>query len=279
VAATASPDGYQPLQLTRERQVLEQALRGFDVDGVSIEWEPMLEDVTLDDLTRALQKGADLFHFSGHGGFVERAAGTAEEETAGSGRLVLLKDTHTRAPQPLAAGDLALRLQAAGVRLAVLGACESGRRDGVSAWTAIAPALVERGTPAVVAMQYEVLDGAAVAVSQMFYTSLAAGLSVDEAVSAARLAMLGAEIGNTDWGVPDLYMRASDGVLFPRPAGQASPTAAQIRRVIQRSIKTIKKGGTVVGVKARRVRGSIEIVQEDVTSVEGALIGLEAEDV
>jgi hypothetical protein len=278
VAATANAEGYRPLQLKRERQVLEQALRSFDVDGVTIEWEPFLEAATLDDLTQALQKGADLFHFAGHGRFKEHDVDAQTGEAVGTGQLVLVKDKESQAPRLLAAADLAVRLQAAGVRLVLLGACESGRRDGVSAWTAIAPALVERGTPAVVAMQYEVLDGAAVSFSQMFYASLAAGLSVDEAVSAARLAMLGAEIGNMEWGVPVLYMRSSDGVLFPRPAERESQTATQIRRVIQRSIGTIKKGGMVVGVRAKRVGGSLEIVQEDITSVEGTLIGLEAED-
>jgi hypothetical protein len=278
VAATANAEGYRPLQLKRERQVLEKALRAFDVDGVTLDWEPFLEAVTLDDLTQALQKGADLFHFAGHGRFKEGDVDAQTGEAVGAGQIVLVKDKDTRAPQLLDAGNLAIRLQAAGVRVVLLGACESGRRDGVSAWTAIAPSLVERGTPAVVAMQYEVLDGAAVSFSQMFYSSLAAGLSVDEAVSAARLAMLGAEIGNTEWGVPVLYMRASDGVLFPRPAERESQTATQIRRVIQRSIGVIKEGGTVIGVKAKRVGGSLEIVQEDITSVEGTLIGLEAED-
>ena len=49
-------------------------------------------------------------------------------------------------------------------------------------------ALLEAGLPAVVAMQYKIWDEAAVAFSRSLYQALAVGLSLDEAVSAGRLA-------------------------------------------------------------------------------------------
>src|SRR5690606_33002039 len=105
------------------------------------------------------------------------------------------------------AADLALKLQAAGVRLVILGACESSRQHGRTPWTGVAPALVARGVGAVIAMQYEVLDDMAILFSQGFYRALAAGLTVDEAVSVGRLAVLekSSEKG-VEWGVPTLYL-------------------------------------------------------------------------
>lgn len=273
VAATANVNGYRELQLDREKTVIEDALQGFSVDGVTIDWEPFLEDATMDDITVALAKGADLFHFAGHGVFTEQDRDPATGELVGQGHLALVQDKASKAPDLRPADELALQLQKAGVRVVVLGACESGRRDGVSAWTGIAPALVERGVPAVVAMQYEVLDDHAIAFSQMFYTSLASGLSIDEAVSAGRLAMLGkSREDDVEWGVPVLYMRSSDGVLFPKLAERNAETASQIRRVVQQTVETIKQGGKVIGIQAKWAHGSFEVTQK-ATTVEGELVG------
>lgn len=278
VAALANPKGLQQLQLKDEKRVIERALRDFNVEGVTIEWEPFIEDATPDDLRRALQSKADLFHFAGHGEFQEQDVDANTGEAVGVGSIVLVRDKGTGEPFWLNARDLALYLQQAGVRLAVLGACESGRRDGISAWTGIAPALVERGMPAVVAMQYKVDDKLAIAFSQMFYTSLASGLSVDEAVSAGRLAMLGKSgEDDMDWGVPVLYMRSVDGIIFPKLTERKSETAVQIRRVVQQVVETIEQGGEVIGIEAKRVRGSLEISQK-ITTVRGKVIGLKVDD-
>ena len=181
----------------------------------------------------------------------------------------------------LAADELARQLQGAGVRVAVLGACESGRHDGISAWAGVAPALVARGVGAVVAMQYEVLDRDAIAFSEMFYVALAAGQSIDEAVAAGRQAMLGrANKDGVEWGVPVLYMRATDGILFPRLAEHASETGEQIRRVIRQTVKSVTAGATNVGIRAKRARGSFELIQdvEDVRGENTQNIGLEVDE-
>ncbi len=278
VAVMANPKTHEPLKLKDEKRVVEKALRDFHVDGVTIKWEPVIEDATPDDLRMALQSKADLFHFAGHGEFEEQEVDAQTGESVGLGSIVLVKDKQTGEPFWLRAKELAVYLQQAGVRLAVLGACESGRRDGISAWTGIAPVLIERGMPAVVAMQYKVDDKLAISFSQMFYTSLASGLSVDEAVAAGRLAMLGkAGEDSMDWGVPVLYMRSVNGIIFPKLSEGQSATAVQIRRVVQEVVETIEQGGQVIGIVARRVRGSFEISQKAKT-VKGTLIGLEVDE-
>ena len=79
------------------------------------------------------------------------------------------------------------------------------------------------GTPAVVAMQYEITDQAAIEFSRYFYNSIAAGTPVDAAVARARRGMAIAIPNTLEWGTPVLFMRASDGVLFNVPAPVAPP--------------------------------------------------------
>ncbi len=265
-ASPVSPD-FTALRLKTESGVLERALGDFNVEGVSIDWKPFLEDATLEDMNQALLKKPDLFHFSGHGQF------TQQDD---QGSLVLLKDKQDKAPDFLAADDLARKLRTAGVRLAVLGACESSRIQGKTPWTSIAPALVAAGVGAVIAMQYEVEDDKAILFDQAFYSALAAGLTVDEGVSVGRLAVLEKSSDKgVEWGVPTLYMRA-DGVLFPRLAERQATLGGQFRTAVQQIIDTIDQGSKVIGLefKAGPVPGSFEVTQK-VDEVKGGstLIG------
>jgi CHAT domain len=277
VAAFASPPDYDPLRLDKEEDMIGQALGDFEVEGVAIEWKPLLNNATQETLARALLKPTDLFHFAGHGEFGDDP-GSPPSGDASEGRIVLASTDPTAPGKALAADDLAPILQQAGIRLAYLGACDTGRRDGVSPWTGIAPVLASRGIPAIVAMQYAVFDHRAIAFNQMFYTALASGLSIDEAVSAGRLAMVRAQgEGDTDWGVPVLYMRAPDGVLFPELAAQETGTAQALRQRIRQAVERNASGGQVVGVRLTRGalgQGVSFDVEQVVTVNEGELIGL-----
>jgi formylglycine-generating enzyme required for sulfatase activity len=74
--------------------------------------------------------------------------------------------------------------------------------------------LVRRGLPAVLAMQYEITDNAAVEFSRSFYEALAESMPVDAAVVEARKAISFAVNNTVEWGTPVLYMRAPDGKVF-----------------------------------------------------------------
>ncbi len=277
LAAFANVDGFAELDLQRERKVVEKALRDFDVDGTTVELTA-LEQATREAVQAALNHKADIFHFAGHGKLELDGFDFTARSATGGGVLMFAADEGT-APDRVPAGDLALMLQAAGVRLAVLGACKSARQDGVSPWSGIAPALIGREIPAVVAMQYNIQDPKAVAFSGAFYTALAAGLSIDEAVAAGRQVVLG-KSGEDDveWGVPVLYMRSFDGVLFPRPAGRPSRTAQQIRDTVTQIVETIDQGGKVTGIKVERAAGGIQFstlsVHQEVGTVSGELTGI-----
>jgi len=218
VALLASPKAasYSPLNLGLERRNIEQALG--EEPGIGVEFYP---NATVEALEDALTREAHVFHFSGHGEF-EGDLGVALGSLEGTGHLVLLDDGG--GPFLFPAEKLAQNLRGRGVRLAVLGACEGGRRDQVNAWTGVVPALTRAGIPAVVGMQYTILDQSAIAFSRRFYRALAAGQPIDAAVADGRLAIFNrSRVDERDWGVPVLYLRADEGVLFPsaRPARPA----------------------------------------------------------
>jgi len=211
------------------------------------------------------------------------------------------------------ADQLAVNLQSRGVRLAVLGACETGRRGAAGGWGGVADTLLRAGIPAVVAMQYAVWDEAALAFSRMLYQSLAAGLSLDQAVSAGRLAaynLVEAERGDPvgvkfwrDWGVIVLYLRADQDFVLPssatpqqkdslaQPAGvsvnhrfgvigpRARYKAITVGHLAEGSLEARLKArqiqGEAVQVKADSVTGGSIIADADVEFVEGDFIGVQ----
>ena len=250
------------------------------MDGVQIKLIPVL-NATPPEVAQALRGAGStyVFHFAGHGNTETTkrdpfSIGATREE----GVLYFLEDKDTKTEAKVRADDLAPLLQAAGVRLAVFGACYSGERSDRYPWDGVAGALAKRDISAIITMQYEVFDTHAIAFTKSFYGVLAAGLSLDEAMSAGRLAMYGVtsdqldQTGFLEWGVPVLYSRLPDGKLFPERMERAGTTAEQLRTIIQQTIGTITKTGTVVGYKGDLTRGTFEITQK-VDSVKGTLIG------
>lgn len=252
VVGFASPSQFPWLDLRAERDYIESALAG--VEGVQI---CFIEHLTLERLEAACQ-GAHMFHFAGHGSFIWQDG----SQTAGNG-TIYLEDARGDT-LPFAVDKLALTLRRAGVRVVLLGGCETGRRDGVNAWSGIAPALMHVGIPATVAMQYAIYDDAAIAFARRFYQALAVGLSLDEAVTAGRLAILNCgRPDDVEWGVPVLYMRSGDGVIFPEMTIDPALEPARRRervRVTQR-VKELRDRLTGVEV-ADAPAGGLEVCQD-----------------
>ena len=65
---------------------------------------------------------------------------------------------------------------------------------------------MQQGIPAVVAMQFEISDEAAIVIAHEFYTALAAGYPVDAALAEARKAAFTGG-SSAEWGIPVLYLR------------------------------------------------------------------------
>jgi hypothetical protein len=264
IAATANAPGYAQLQLKKERGVVQKALKELPGDGASVDYEPFLENPSVDALRMALLGKADLFHFAGHGGFEQ-----------GRGFIVLPSPDGTTAEE-LPAGTLGKLLSGAGVRVAVLGACETGRRDGSSPWAGVAPALVAENVPAVVGMQYKILNDRAVKFARELYCGLVAGLSVDEAVYWGRLAVHDPDDISASWGIPVLYHRSADGLVFPHLTARPSATADALRVRVKQVVDTVETGGEVVGIDVVRGAGAAGTigVEQRAEEVTGTLIGI-----
>lgn len=223
----ARPEDQEPLAVQAEQQRLREALADLLAEGrVELGW---VGGQTWRDLRDAVRRDArvaphgsasrgewHVLHFIGHGGY---------DATAQEGTLALAGERGET--YPLGAGQLAMLLAGhPSLRLAVLNACESGRAGELNPFSSVAGALMRKGMPAVLAMQYEVSEDAALECAHAFYDSLARQLPIDVAVMEARQAMTLARPGTLEWGTPVLYMRSLDGGghLFdfadtPGPAG------------------------------------------------------------
>jgi hypothetical protein len=210
----SSPHDYPTLDVEEEWRRIEDSLRPvIDRGAVTIDRS---ENATLLELQHKLRKNDyHIFHFLGHGGF---------DEKSDDGVLVM-EDGHNRS-RLVTGRDLGTILSDhRSLRLAVLNACEGARASDEDPFSGAAQSLIRRGIPAVVAMQFEITDDAAIAFAQEFYGAIADAYPVDAAIGEARRAIFG--LGNDiEWGTPVVYLRG-DGQLFEvQPAGAPADGAA-----------------------------------------------------
>ena len=280
VIATALPKGQAMLDLEREVANVQTAVKDFNVNGIKLTIEKTIQSTTRQDIEK-LPKKTYIFHFAGHGVInVERDRFQKGNTRKSEGALVLEADKFSGAEDLMSANDVANALDNAGVRLAFLGACQTGARDENYPWDTIAGALAARRIPAILAMQHKVEDEAAVAFSEAFYMALAAGLSLDEAMFMGRRATLFDLFKNPDlrhkvpieWGVPVLYSRLPDGKLFPERMKNPKEAAEKFRTVIEQSLDLVDKDGNVVGVRAGLVKSGVKVMHNFGT-VKGEVIG------
>ncbi|MCL4846855.1 MAG: CHAT domain-containing protein [Acidobacteria bacterium] len=165
------------------------------------------------DVERRLASGCDVFHYAGHTE-VELGEGTLVQK-ARSRPPYYVESLSDRAAWATSSG-LAARLGRAGTRLAVFNACNSGF------WPVVRP-FMRAGIPAVIGVQGLVSNIAALNFAESLYKSLAVGLSLDEALTYARLYVMepGRSLFDCDWGRFMAYMPTDGAVLFPRRAQKA----------------------------------------------------------
>jgi CHAT domain-containing protein len=114
------------------------------------------------------------------------------------------------------ADDMQVLLQGSSVKLCVLSACQTAATDASDAIMGVAPKLVWTGVPAVIAMQFVVPDKTAISFMHDFYEFLADGRPLDSAVTEARIGVYFDNDDKVFWGIPVLFMRAPDGVIWKR---------------------------------------------------------------
>src|SRR6266487_972393 len=214
LAMISAPSDVPGLQGEEEWAKLNDSLSDLAQQGL-VQLD-RLEAGTLSALQRPLRLNEyHVLHFVGHGGWDEEAqdGALALERVDGTSRLVTGR-------------DLGLMIRGhRSLRLVVLNACEGARSAKDDPFGGVAQALVGQGIPAVIAMQFEISDPAALVFSQAFYQAIADGLPVDVATVEARRAMF-AEGNDVEWATPVLYLRSPDGQVFTRDQiPQAEPEA------------------------------------------------------
>jgi WD40 repeat protein len=218
LALIASPRDMPALDVEREWQRLNEALGGLIARGlVTLE---RVEQPSLLGLQQRLRRARyHILHFIGHGGFDTRSQ---------DGEL-LLEDADGSGYR-ISGQDLGMLLHDhRSLRLVVLNACEGARASRTDPFAGAAQSLVQQGLPAVIAMQFEVSDEAAIALARDFYGALADGYPVDAALSEARKTLFASGSG-VEWGTPVLYLRAPDGRIFSMPQASSSPAAGENTR-------------------------------------------------
>jgi hypothetical protein len=234
LVASAQAIGASHISDEEESRRIKDSFRGLIERGLA-EVDPIVR-CTPDQLQARLQctddrTEYDVFHFIGHGYYDAKEGGYVEFVTdSGQSWEVTAK-------------ELVSILRNRGIRIVFLNACETGRgfsarqnsssstqggqEQGANYNRGVAIELARQGIPAVVANQYSVVDSLASLFSLHFYSCLAHGLSIADAMREARIAVSYAdEAEPMDWGVPVLFARNPNSTLCARrPYNPSSDSA------------------------------------------------------
>jgi len=204
-----NPRDLTPLDAGQERERIATALRELETARqVSVHWLDATKSgkpVTLEMLHDVLFAfRPQVLHFIGHGDFDrQRAEGFLFFEGANQERDLI---SSWRLAQ--------LATSVSSLRLVFLNACQGAETSEVDRLSGVAVALAQKGIPAVIGMQFEITDEAAIEFAAKFYQRLAQGAPVDIAVQEARI-HLGVVKGNpVEWATPVLYLLPRDGRVF-----------------------------------------------------------------
>ena len=211
LAVISAPSDGDELDTDLERGKLEDALKPLvDANALSIDW---LEEATLLALAKRIRSDEyHILHFIGHGGFDDstRQGALLFEDESGRGRIVRGDQLATILHDKIS------------LRLVFLSSCQGARNSVKDPFSGVATSLVQGEIPAVIGMQFEITDRAAILFAGEFYAMLAEGQPVDSAVTEARLAIF-ADDNDVEWATPVLFMRIPDGHLFDVANAAALP--------------------------------------------------------
>lgn len=232
LAVVSAPSDAKPIDVEEEKTKLQTALGPMIESGaVTIDW------LLKPSLLRLSQKLRDadyhVFHYIGHGGF---------EQGATDGVLLFENESGlTKRVSGVRLGDILH--DEVSLRLAVLNSCEGARASLDDPFSGVATNLIRREIPAVIGMQFEISDRAAILFASEFYAMLANGAPVDTAIAEARKAIY-ADDNYIEWATPVLFMRVQDGRLFDVEAH--APVTAPSREVL---LQTAAHAGLKVDIE------------------------------
>ncbi|HEU4840291.1 MAG TPA: CHAT domain-containing protein, partial [Ilumatobacteraceae bacterium] len=216
----ASPRDLAPLDVDLERRRITQALAHVQEAGqVRLDW---LEPASPKSLRLALRDGNyHVIHYVGHSDFTSEGSG-----------VIYLEDPDDRSSVEVDETLFANLLSDQNVlRLVVLNSCEGARTTMTDPYAGVATTLVQLGVPAVVAMQFEISDRAAIVFAEELYTNLIGRRDpIDASVAEARKAVY-SDVDRVEWATPVLFVRDPDVQLFrfghgPEPRPDTAPDRA-----------------------------------------------------
>lgn len=212
----ADPHGATPLNVDQEVQSILDALRPAMKAGL-VETD-IIEEGSMRNLEMLLaDEQYHILHYTGHGAMSPQGSFLALEDEEGQFQPAFIQNL---LPAIRSCGSL---------RLVVLNGCQTGQIDETRAMSGIATGLLA-AVPAVVAMQFSVLDASAQVFSRTFFEKIGQGEVLENAMHAGRMAMHAAHPTFTDWGVPALYvyslgMRLVDPAKPPTRSTSVPPLA------------------------------------------------------
>jgi hypothetical protein len=224
LVAIANPDNLSEydlaaIDLDKEWSLLQTATEGLDVELVQLP-----QPCTLSALEEALKEGCHILHFIGHGSYSQRRQQAQLYLADANNQVALVSETEFAAMLARQLADTEIQHDDK-LRLVFLASCQTATRSPADAFRGFAPALVEAGVPAVLAMQDLVPIETAQTFSQMFYRKLLQDCQVDLASNEARSALLTAKLPGA--AIPVLFMRLRSGELLGR-RGRISSSDAEL---------------------------------------------------
>lgn len=202
----SAPRGLSALNAGKEMDLIARALSDLHRRRiVQVHWAPKATWASLRELLQRDQW--HVVHFIGHSVYDPERGEPSLALTRDDGQPHLVQasrivDLFRTRPMP---------------RLVMLNACASADVSAMNFFAGAADALIRGGVNAVVAMQYEISDRAAVTFSREFYGAIAHGQGVSDAVSRGRRAVMAASSKTLEWAAPVLYLRGEDSRLFTFP--------------------------------------------------------------
>jgi len=168
---------HKHIAVEDEQEILLQAVNAPSGQGkLVVDFE---DEAKLSIIENSLEGGYDVLHYFGHGISPEGGGGLLLEDDSGNSKPVKSEDFVKLLPNV-----------ERNLRLAVIVGCQTCQTADVAGFKDLARMLVERGIPAVVAMQFSISMDAGLVFSEQLYPLLMDGRTVEQAVSKARHALL-----------------------------------------------------------------------------------------
>ena len=155
------------------------------------------------------------------------------------------------------------------LRLVVLNSCEGARASHVDPFSGVASALLRCGIPAVIGMQAEITDEAAITFSDRLYTALAQGFPIDAALAQSRRAIVAAG-KDVEFGTPVLFISVADGRIFDITGPAPPPPVGRLEADLDPEPDRTSAGGMVTWRLSMRNAGGSSLSEVTARDKAGA---------